>query len=107
MSTKDTIVETIITVVYILIIANYVRKIFLTTKYYTRNVKDRVGLWHWKKASKQFGVSIRKLKKMRKTEIKKIYREKAMETHPDHGGNAEDFNKLNEAYQFAYGAAHA
>lgn len=107
MSTRDTIVETIIAIVYILIIANYVRKIVWATKYYTGNVKDRVSLWHWKKASKQFGVSIRKLKKMRKTEIKKIYREKAMEAHPDHGGNAEDFNKLNEAYQFAYGAAHA
>lgn len=32
-------------------------------------------------------------------EIKKAYREKAMTTHPDKGGDTEEFKKLAEAYE--------
>ena len=32
-------------------------------------------------------------------DIKKAYRIKAQKTHPDRGGNAEDFKKVNEAYE--------
>lgn len=32
-------------------------------------------------------------------DIKRAYRHKAMKTHPDKGGNEEDFKKLNEAYE--------
>lgn len=32
-------------------------------------------------------------------EIKKAYRKKALEHHPDRGGNQEEFKKINEAYQ--------
>ena len=56
----------------------------------------------WKQASKAFGVRVGKLKKMGKDEIKKLYRKKVMKEHPDHGGNADKFRNLHEAYQFAY-----
>lgn len=32
-------------------------------------------------------------------EIKKAYRDKAMRTHPDKGGDTEEFKKLAEAYE--------
>lgn len=32
-------------------------------------------------------------------EIKKAYRKKALEHHPDRGGDQEEFKKINEAYQ--------
>ena len=32
-------------------------------------------------------------------EIKDAFRKKAMEHHPDRGGNAEKFKEINEAYQ--------
>ncbi|OQA52704.1 MAG: Chaperone protein DnaJ [candidate division WS2 bacterium ADurb.Bin280] len=32
-------------------------------------------------------------------EIKKAYRKKALEHHPDRGGNQDEFKKINEAYQ--------
>lgn len=36
-----------------------------------------------------------------KSEIKKAYRKKAIQLHPDRGGKMEDFIKLKEAYDFA------
>jgi len=35
------------------------------------------------------------------TEIKRAYRSRALETHPDRGGAAEDFRKLQSAYESA------
>lgn len=32
-------------------------------------------------------------------DIKKAFREKALETHPDKGGDPEDFRKVREAYE--------
>lgn len=58
----------------------------------------------WKKAAKSFKVSVRKLKKMTKKEIKDLYRKMAMKNHPDKGGDPEDFRNLHEAYEFAYAA---
>ncbi len=58
----------------------------------------------WKKAAMALGVKLNKLKKMSKSEIKKVYRAKAKVVHPDKGGCADDFNKLNSAFQFAYAA---
>ena len=34
-----------------------------------------------------------------KSEIKKAYREKVLETHPDKGGNNEEFIRIQEAYE--------
>lgn len=34
------------------------------------------------------------------SDLKKAYRRKAAETHPDKGGNAEDFQLVNAAYEF-------
>jgi len=36
-------------------------------------------------------------------EVKKAYRKKAIETHPDKGGNEEDFKKITEAYEILTG----
>ena len=36
-------------------------------------------------------------------EVKKAYRKKAVETHPDKGGNEEDFKKVTEAYEILTG----
>ena len=36
-------------------------------------------------------------------EVKKAYRKKAIETHPDKGGNEGDFQKVNEAYEILTG----
>jgi molecular chaperone DnaJ len=36
-------------------------------------------------------------------EVKKAYRKKAIETHPDKGGNEEDFKKVTEAYEILTG----
>jgi molecular chaperone DnaJ len=36
-------------------------------------------------------------------ELKKAYRKKAIETHPDKGGNEEDFKKITEAYEILTG----
>ena len=34
-----------------------------------------------------------------KDEAKKAFKRRAMETHPDRGGNEEEFKKVNEAYE--------
>jgi len=36
-------------------------------------------------------------------EVKKAYRKKAIETHPDKGGNEEEFKKVTEAYEILTG----
>jgi molecular chaperone DnaJ len=36
-------------------------------------------------------------------EVKKAYRKLAQEKHPDHGGNEEEFKKINEAYSILSG----
>lgn len=43
---------------------------------------------------KELGVK----KKATAAEIKKAYRKKARQTHPDHGGNVEDFHKVQSSY---------
>lgn len=58
----------------------------------------------WKKASKIFGVGVKVLKKMEKSEVKKMFRKMAMKMHPDHGGNEKDFRNLRSAYEFVYAA---
>jgi len=52
--------------------------------------KPKVKDWH-----KTLGVS----KNASPEEIKKAYREMSRKNHPDKGGNANTFNKINEAYE--------
>jgi len=59
---------------------------------------------NWKQAARTFGIRKRKLQKMSKSEIKKLYRKLAKKYHPDKGGNAQDFRNLHDAYKFAYTA---
>jgi molecular chaperone DnaJ len=33
------------------------------------------------------------------TELKRAYRQRALETHPDQGGQAEDFQRVQRAYE--------
>ncbi len=76
----------------------------LHKKYNIGGFSNNKNAMTWKKASKAFGIRATKLQKMSKIEIKKIYRMKAKKAHPDQGGKKEAFQKLNEAYQFAYAA---
>ena len=46
-----------------------------------------------------FGLSEEKLKTLDKTELTKLFRQKAHELHPDKGGEHDDFVKLIEAYK--------
>ena len=41
-----------------------------------------------------------KLNIEKQSEIKKAYRRKALEVHPNKGGKAEDFRKVQESYYF-------
>lgn len=51
-----------------------------------------------KKASTAFGETPEVLKKMSRKEFARLYRLKAMELHPDKGGDHDEFVKLTEAY---------
>ena len=51
-----------------------------------------------KKASTAFGETQEVLKKMSRKEFARLYRLKAMELHPDKGGDHDEFVKLTEAY---------
>ena len=47
---------------------------------------------------KLFGISQAALKRMSKTELNRLYRKKALELHPDQGGDAEQFIVLTQIY---------
>ncbi len=47
-----------------------------------------------------FGVSVTDLKKMTKRDLAKLYRKRAMQLHPDQGGDHEKFILLTETYTF-------
>ncbi len=47
-----------------------------------------------------FGVSVTDLKKMAKRDLAKLYRKRAMQLHPDQGGDHEKFILLTETYEF-------
>lgn len=53
----------------------------------------------YREASILFGVSGQELKRMSKREIQRIYRKKARELHPDHGGSHEHFIGLSRIYE--------
>lgn len=71
---------------------------------YTANPQAGNKRKQWKEAAKQFGVSVRALKKMTNDELKKLYRDMAKKVHPDAGGSDEKFNDLKDAYDFACSA---
>jgi len=41
-------------------------------------------------------------KEQKRQELKKAFRKRAQETHPDHGGSSQDFQKVKSAYEFAH-----
>ena len=73
-----------------------------TLMFASLNRKAKDG--NWKKAAKAFGVRVNKLKKMKKDEIKALYRKLVMKHHPDKGGDPDKFRNIHEAYEFAYAA---
>jgi len=50
-------------------------------------------------ASSIFGVATDTLKQMSRREFSRLFRQKAMELHPDQGGRQRDFIRLSEAYK--------
>jgi len=58
--------------------------------------KDRVS---FASASSVFGVAADTLKQMSRREFSRLFRQKAMELHPDQGGRQGDFIRLSEAYK--------
>lgn len=50
-------------------------------------------------ASLIFGVAAGTLKQMNRREFSRLFRQKAMELHPDQGGRPRDFIRLSEAYK--------
>jgi hypothetical protein len=50
-------------------------------------------------ASSIFGVAADTLKQMNRREFSRLFRQKAMELHPDQGGRPRDFIRLSEAYK--------
>jgi hypothetical protein len=58
----------------------------------------KTGAFTLKKASATFGKPQEVLKKMSRKEFARLYRIKAMELHPDKGGDHDEFVKLTEAY---------
>lgn len=49
--------------------------------------------------SEIFGMSVKELKKMNKTKLMRLFRKKAKEHHPDHGGDQDKFVILLAAYE--------
>lgn len=52
-----------------------------------------------KEAYAMFGISAEQFSKMSKRELTRLFRRKAKRSHPDKGGEHEDFLKLSEAYE--------
>ncbi len=50
-------------------------------------------------ASKIFGVDEDRLRQMNRREFSRLFRQKAMDLHPDQGGRHRDFVRLSEAYK--------
>ncbi|MCL1981355.1 MAG: hypothetical protein FWG62_09830 [Proteobacteria bacterium] len=46
-----------------------------------------------------FGINAEQLAAMRKQDLTRLYRQKALELHPDHGGDPERFIRLTAAYE--------
>jgi hypothetical protein len=51
-----------------------------------------------KNGSSAFGEPQALLKKMSRKELARLYRQKALDMHPDKGGDHDEFVKLTEAY---------
>lgn len=64
-------------------------------RYEPPSIKSSIGL---KEMSALFGVGMDVLKKMKKSELTRLYRKKAKKFHPDKGGKQEMFIKLTEGY---------
>lgn len=52
----------------------------------------------WKVAAKTLGISQNDA--LNQDVVKKAFRKMAMKHHPDHGGSAEQFNKIKQAYDY-------
>jgi hypothetical protein len=61
-------------------------------------VPDATVAFTLQKASTAFGETEEVLKKMSRKEFARLYRLKALELHPDKGGDHDEFVKLTEAY---------
>jgi hypothetical protein len=58
-----------------------------------------------KQACEILGINEKDVKNMKMEDLKKIFRQKAMETHPDKGGSADAFRQAKDAFDFVSAAA--
>lgn len=100
---KEDIIAFLFIIALIVIIEKLRRK--LLNHAYNKMMGIKPKSKEWSDASKALKVKEKKLKKMKKGEVKSIYRKRAQETHPDHGGNPDEFRKVQEAYEFVYDQA--
>jgi hypothetical protein len=49
---------------------------------------------------KRFGVTWKQLKKMNRGALKRLYRQRVMQLHPDHGGDEQHFIQLTASYRY-------
>jgi len=75
-----------------------------TNRKHSKHINSQQNNMTIKKACKILGINPKEFKKMTKEDLKKAYRKKAKEVHPDHGGNSEDFRNVKDAFDFAYAA---
>ena len=62
------------------------------------HLPPKTGAFTLKKASAAFDESVEKLKKMSRREFARLYRLRALQLHPDKGGDHDKFVNLTEAY---------
>ena len=75
---------------------DYLRQFVNSRRHYRPFYKNTAA--SLKEAGSIFGESEANLKKMNRPELARLYRRKALELHPDRGGNQEQFVRLTEAY---------
>lgn len=60
---------------------------------------ERPAAWSREKADQLFGTPYEQLKRMSRAQLNRLYRKKAMELHPDRGGDHDLFIELTTIYQ--------
>jgi hypothetical protein len=78
----------------------YVEDFINKHRFYNAPSKTSAGFDEAEKsACRRLGITIDAFRAMDRSKLTKAYRMRAMKSHPDHGGDKEDFVELKEAYE--------